>query len=60
MIETLAENAYILLDIHYRITPPFLMRKFNITDDIAKKICTIVWLRQHLEARKLAKEIGSA
>jgi hypothetical protein len=56
MIDELIEQAWQILNISQRVTPPLLMRKLKIDGDMAGKICSIVWLRQHLEARQLAKE----
>ena len=41
-----------------KTTPALIMRKFQVSAEFANKICYSIWLTQHLEARKLAKEIN--
>ena len=53
------KEAYDLLNQCIRISPLFLMRKFKLTYAKSYEICLRVWLRQHLEARMLAKNIES-
>ena len=57
MMENIEEEAYKLLSKFKRITPVFLMKKFHLNPDCANVLCQKIWLRQHLEARKLAKEL---
>ena len=57
MNETLEEKAYAYLEFHRKITPTFLIFKLKLSDDAANKLCGKIQLRQHLEARKLAKQI---
>ncbi len=41
---------------HFRKISHFLiMKKFGLDEDLSKIICQKVWLKQHLEARELAK-----
>ncbi len=37
-----------------KISPILIMKKFKLSHDIAEKICLMIWLDQHLEARKMA------
>jgi len=53
----LEERAYSLLQKFKRITPALLVRKLKITMQMANKICHIVWLRMHKEARALVAEL---
>lgn len=57
MNEELIEKAYLMLLEYPKITPLLVMRRFGINSEMAKEVCAKVWLRQHLEARKMAKEI---
>lgn len=57
MMEEYMEKAYELSQVHRRISPAMLVRKFEINHAMASKICNKVSLRRHLEARKLAREI---
>lgn len=56
MFENYEEKAFSFLKEFRRITPFLIMRRFHLKYDAALKICCKVWLRQHLEARKLTKE----
>lgn len=55
--ENLEEEIYQLALKHPRITPPLIMRKFKITYGKAKELRAKVFLRNHLEARQMAKDI---
>lgn len=57
MNETLEDKAYQCLNEFRRVTPCLFMRRFSLSLDGATKLCAKIWLRQHLEARKLAKEV---
>lgn len=39
------------------VSPLVVMRRLKVSLDMAKDLCQKVWLRQHLEARKLAKDL---
>ncbi len=58
MLENLEELAYQYCNENFfRPTITLLMRKFKINFEAAEKLSAKVRLRNHLEARKLAKEI---
>jgi|FreactTroBogLake_1042271.scaffolds.fasta_scaffold34893_2 predicted protein tyrosine phosphatase len=57
MTEEMIEQAYQMLNEYPKVTPLLVMRRLGINADMANAVCARVWLRQHLEARKLAKEI---
>lgn len=59
MFEHYEEKAWELSLIMKRISPFLFMRKFGLCANAANKLCAKIWLRQHLEARKLAKEIDN-
>jgi hypothetical protein len=40
-----------------KISPLMLMRKFKLNYDAANKICRKIWLKNHIEARKLSRQI---
>lgn len=40
-----------------KISPFLLMRKFKLNYDTANKICSKIWLKNHLEARNLARQV---
>jgi hypothetical protein len=56
-MKDLLEEAFKLLKQFGRVTPPLLMRRFKITWNYASKLRDKVNLRQHNEARELAKRI---
>jgi len=51
------EKIYQELNILNRFSPSLIMRKYNLTSDLAEKIDHKVRLMRNLEARKLAKII---
>lgn len=53
MKEEYEEKAYQMLTEFRKINPPLLMRRFKLTYNESLLICQKVWLRQHVEARKL-------
>lgn len=57
MFEHYEEKAWEFAKTMKRISPICLMRKYHLNIDIAKKLCSKIWLRQHLEGRKFAKEV---
>ena len=57
MIEKYIEEAWDLLKEYRQITPVFIMRKFQLSRKMATIVCQKIWLRQHLEARALAKDL---
>lgn len=56
-IEDLEEQAYEIAKQHLRISPHFFMRKFKLNYESAKDLCNRIRLRQHLEARRMHKEM---
>lgn len=51
MIDRIYNETYNLS----RISPIFISKKYGLNDEIAQKICQRIWLRNHNEARELAK-----
>ena len=47
------EQAYQMLNEFRKINPTLLMRRFKLNHETALLICEKVWLRQHIETRKL-------
>jgi len=40
-----------------KISCILIMKKFKLSEDISQYICQKIWLRNHLEARKMAKDL---
>lgn len=59
MFENYENEALDLLKQFKRISPFLIMRKFKLSHEAANKICQKIWLRQHLEARKLMKDFNN-
>jgi hypothetical protein len=57
IFDNIEDAAYALLNEFRRITIPLLMRRFKLNAESSTKLCHKLWLRQHLEARKYAKEL---
>jgi hypothetical protein len=57
MFENLDEKAYQVACSNRKISPLMFMRKFKLNIEAATELCQKVWLRQHLEARKLAASL---
>lgn len=55
--EHLEEEAYRLSFIYPRLSTCLLMRKFKINYETAKSLRGKVFLRNHLEARRMAKDM---
>lgn len=58
MESELTKRAYEISKGFRRVSPALFMRKLKLSWDGAFKVCCKVWLKQHLEARELAKKIG--
>jgi ribosomal protein S25 len=56
-IEDLSDRAYTELKKFKKISTILVMKKYQLNEDAARKICQNVWLRQHIEAREMAKGI---
>lgn len=54
MIEEYVQKAWDLLKEFNRVTPHLIARKFKLDLEFARKVCHLVWLRQHKEARLAA------
>lgn len=57
MIKNIEDEAFEYLKSFRRISPVFLMRKFKLTYKMAINVCQKIYLRQHVEARKLSREL---
>ena len=56
-LDKMVDICYDMLEEYTRISVILVMKKLRINEEMAKKICCKVWLRQHLNGKKLARDI---
>ncbi len=57
LLLSLTDKAFTDLASFKKISPILIMKKYHLSEDLAKKICQNVWLRQHKEAREMARSV---
>jgi hypothetical protein len=52
-LDKMVDLAYEIIEKKNKISVILIMKKFNVNEEMAKKVCCKAWLKQHLEAKKL-------
>lgn len=58
--EKMIELVYNKIGHFKKISPMLVMKKFKLSEEIAKIICQKIWLINHIEAKRLAKDVEAA